>query len=231
MVGSHSGRAAAPSERSPRVTTLARRASSTTLDRMIRRQALATPSAVASSSPSRRVTFGELEARASALAAEIRTRTDDATEPVVAVALDGSEDFLVAVLACWKAGAAYLPIDTNLPEARIRFMLDGSAAAAIVTSSSSAAEFASRPHELILVDAPRPPAAADSATDARAAGLAYVIYTSGSTGVPKAVGVEHHSLVSYVRGVTARLALPAGTPWAAVLSFSSVLAHTALFPP
>jgi amino acid adenylation domain-containing protein len=198
---------------------------------MIRRQALATPSAVASSSPSGYVTFGELEARAKALGAEIRTRTEGASEPVVSVALDGSEDFLVAVLACWKAGAAYLPIDTNMPEARIRFMLDGSAAAAIITSSASAAEFASWPQELLLVDATHPSAPADLATDARAAGLAYVIYTSGSTGVPKAVGVEHRSLVSYVRGVTARLALPPGTRWAAVSSFATDLAHTALFPP
>jgi amino acid adenylation domain-containing protein len=60
--------------------------------------------------------------------------------------------------------------------------------------------------------------------------LAYVIYTSGSTGQPKGVAVEHRQLVSYVRGVTARLGLEPGRSYALVSTPAADLGHTMLFP-
>ncbi len=60
--------------------------------------------------------------------------------------------------------------------------------------------------------------------------LMYVLFTSGSTGTPKGVAVEHRQLVSYVRGVSRRLALPAGATYAHVSTIAADLGNTVLFP-
>ncbi|GGN01336.1 non-ribosomal peptide synthetase [Streptomyces fuscichromogenes] len=136
-------------------------------------------------------TYAELNQRANRLARRLR---ELGTGPgdIVGMAVPRSTDELVALYAIVKAGAAYLPIDTALPAARIRHMIEESRARIVVGARCPGAE--------VLVDPADPGLAALDGTDlpdlAGEDDLAYVIYTSGSTGTPKGVMVEHRAIVN-----------------------------------
>lgn len=115
-------------------------------------------------------------------------------EVVVALGLPRSPQFVVGVLATWWAGAAFVPIDPTLPDARKRLFVSESGARIALTTEDHAAFFTGLNLPVIDVDAPR------SATPSlppvtQPDDLAYVIFTSGSTGQPKGVAVEHRGLV------------------------------------
>jgi amino acid adenylation domain-containing protein len=127
---------------------------------------------------------GDLVRRAGALSAELRSRGVGRGD-VVALFLDRGADLVVAMLAVLWSGAAYLPLDTALPEDRIRFLLKDSGAVAVIGDGHIPV------HDTGAGDCTPPaPVQPDD--------LAYVIYTSGSTGVPKGVAVTHRGLANLV---------------------------------
>ncbi|MFF5894265.1 amino acid adenylation domain-containing protein, partial [Streptomyces globisporus] len=146
--------------------------------------------------------YGELNARANRLARLLVDR-GVGPEQVVALGLPRSADVIVAVLAVWKAGAAYLPIDTSYPVDRIRFMVEDARPALVLTHAATAGLWVDGTATVVLDDASVQAELAgfgadDLATVLDSACPAYVIYTSGSTGVPKGVVVGHAGLVSLV---------------------------------
>ncbi|MFH8804236.1 amino acid adenylation domain-containing protein [Streptomyces sp. NPDC017936] len=101
---------------------------------------------------------------------------------------------VVAQLAAWRAGAAYLPLDPDLPDGRIASVLVDAAPTAVLASADL---FGRLPSSVAAIDSAvgdpmREPAPSSAA-------LAYVIYTSGSTGTPKGVEVGHASLVNLLQ--------------------------------
>ncbi len=95
-------------------------------------------------------------------------------EQVVALRLPRTADMIVAILAIWKSGAGYLPLDPALPEERVRFLLDDARPALVLDEPALRA---------VPADAPdTDPTDADRRSPLTADHLAYVIYTSGSTG-------------------------------------------------
>lgn len=145
------------------------------------------------------LTYGELDARAAELAALLQARGVGPGD-VVGVLLGRTPDSVAALLAVWRAGAAYLPLDPALPGERLAFMLGDSAAALVLTSADLAADVAgglppgvpvAYASDAVAGSTPLPvPVTGDAA--------AYVIYTSGSTGTPKGVVVEHRNLAARV---------------------------------
>ena len=140
------------------------------------------------------LSYRELNGRANRLARELVAQ-GIGTDDLVAVRIANSAEFVVAVLAVLKAGAAYLPIDPAYPEQRIDF-LDRDARPRLVLGRAELAAAEERAaglpgHDLSDIERVRP---------LRPGNLAYVIYTSGSTGTPKGVGVAHAAIAEHLRG-------------------------------
>ncbi len=192
-----------------------------------------TPDAIALVAGADRLSFRELDARSNRVAHALRARGVEQGS-IVGLLLGRSADVVIALLGILKAGGAYVPIDPSYPKARVSEIVSDAGAAAVVTLAPLRA-LVPEGVPLLLLDADEAEIARASAArpevDPSASDLAYVLFTSGSTGKPKGVAIEHRQLVSYVRGVATRLALPEGSSYAHVSTFSADLGNTVLFPP
>ncbi len=135
---------------------------------------------------------------------------------IVAICLERSPEFVVAMLAVLKTGAAFLPIDPGYPQPVADHMLTDSAAGFIIAAPGSVAPPPGlrliSTHSLARADAPPRPAPDPDR-------LAYVIYTSGSTGVPKGVRVPMRAISAHASAIGAAFALTASDR---VLQFASL---------
>jgi amino acid adenylation domain-containing protein len=161
-----------------------------------------TPSAPAIDLGATSWTYVDLNARANRLAQEL---IDSGVEPGqhVAVCADRQVETLVAILATWKAGATYVPLDPSYPGERLSFLLQDSAASAILTRREHLQLLGEGAAPRIVVDESAPLTEADlqRPDSAPRSGLqdpAYVIYTSGSTGKPKGVVLSQRVLANLV---------------------------------
>ncbi|HEX6524116.1 MAG TPA: non-ribosomal peptide synthetase, partial [Streptosporangiaceae bacterium] len=170
-----------------------------TLNELFTAQARRTPHAPAITWDGGQLTYTELDTAANQLAHQLAGLGVN-LEDRVAVLAERSPGQIIAVLAALKAGAAYLPLDTRAPAARMQQFLTQAGAAAVLCDQVWHATAAGlHPDRTILVDAAElltcGPAAPPLVT-ADPEGLAYVIYTSGSTGQPKAVAVRHRDVTA-----------------------------------
>ncbi|MEU6221870.1 amino acid adenylation domain-containing protein, partial [Streptomyces sp. NPDC047022] len=166
-------------------------------------RAARTPDAVAVACGGDELSFAELDARANRLAHYLAAQGVGA-ESLVGLCLPRGVDALVALLAVWKAGAAYVPLDPEYPAERIAFMLSDSRASVLLGLAEILDELPLGRIRTVALDDPLvtgglagQPATAPKASPA-AGQLAYVMYTSGSTGRPKGVAVTHGGLANYV---------------------------------
>ena len=203
-----------------------------TLIDLFEAQADKTPSASALVAGGERLTFQELDARSNRLARHLR-KLGVSRDVVVGLLLPRSADIVVSILGVLKAGGAYVPIDPAYPAPRVAQILAEARSPVLVTRGDLQGSFDGV--ALCRLDDDR--ARIDEESDARLAvdiassDLAYVLFTSGSTGKPKGVALEHRQVVNYVRGVAGKLALPEGSKYAHVSTFSADLGNTVLFSP
>ncbi|WP_459650165.1 amino acid adenylation domain-containing protein [Kitasatospora sp. Ki12] len=187
---------------------------------LIAEQAERTPDAVALVADGAPLSYAELDARANRMAHYLRS-LGAGPEAVVGLCLPRGAEMVTAILATWKAGAAYVPVDPEYPAERISFMLRDSRAVALVGSVEVFDDLPAGRLRTVAVDDPTVAAviAAQSAeapdVQLESDGLAYVIYTSGSTGRPKGVTVTHRGLANYVFCVPAQVGF--GVPGARYL--------------
>ncbi|MGW4020936.1 amino acid adenylation domain-containing protein [Streptomyces sp. NPDC005009] len=143
-------------------------------------QAERTPDRVAVIGEKETLTYREFNRRANRLAHWL-VEQGAGPEQLVAVRIPRSTELMVAACAVVKAGAAYVPVDPELPEDRVRHMLDSA-------------------KPLLVLDEELPDVSAYPETNPERALLpdhvAYVIFTSGSTGGPKGVQVSHRSIMN-----------------------------------
>ncbi|HEU4452939.1 MAG TPA: amino acid adenylation domain-containing protein, partial [Longimicrobium sp.] len=146
--------------------------------------------------------FGEMESRANRLARRLLALGVGA-EARVGICLEQGPEALVAMLAAWKAGGAWVPLDPALPAERLAYLVRDSGARLVLTREGLMDRLPAGAPALALDAAAEREAAAredDGPVDVAAdpGRLAYVVYTSGSTGAPKGVMVEHGSLANYL---------------------------------
>ncbi|NUP47722.1 MAG: amino acid adenylation domain-containing protein, partial [Catenulispora sp.] len=198
------------------------------LHELLERQAAAIPNATAVEFEGEKATYSDLNARANRLARELVAR-GAAPERAVALQVPRSIEMIAAVFAISKSGAAYLPVDPDLPADRIAHMLRDTAPVLAVTTAALAGNLPGDVPVLLLDDAPTAgTVAARAATDLTDADRAvpfdlrnpaWIIYTSGSTGTPKGVVVPHTGVRNLGVAAAARLGVRAGSR---VLQFATI---------
>ncbi|MBT2400070.1 non-ribosomal peptide synthetase, partial [Streptomyces sp. ISL-100] len=194
-----------------------------------------TPDAVAIVADGVEVSFAELDVRANRLAHYLAGQGVGA-ESVVGLCLGRGVEMIAGILAVWKAGAGYLPIDPEQPTERIAFMMRDSGAVLTLTTEEILDELPAGRGRLVAVDdvltGMQLAAAPTTAPEAWVAqgSLAYVIYTSGSTGQPKGVAVTHGSLANYVSSVPGRVGFgEPGGRYALLQAQATDLGNTVVF--
>ncbi|MFI2911812.1 non-ribosomal peptide synthetase [Streptomyces sp. PDY-4] len=178
-----------------------------TLAGLFAAQAASTPDRPAVTGEDGELSYAELDDRSARLAALLAARGVRSGD-VVAVAVPRSAGLTVALLAALKAGAAYLPVETDYPAERIAYVLGDARPAVLVTTSQALRALPEAVkgtvRSLVVLDdlGTDWELSAVSADETRALpgplpeSPAYVIYTSGSTGRPKGVVVPHRGIVN-----------------------------------
>jgi amino acid adenylation domain-containing protein/non-ribosomal peptide synthase protein (TIGR01720 family) len=201
-------------------------------DQSFEAQVRNSPDAVAAVFQDRQISYKQLNHRAASIAAALFERGIGRGVVVPLLAERGIE-LLTAMLAIFKTGAAYVPLDPDHPWARLRQIINerGNGEPLVLTDGSFAAEpNAAKPNAdepeapvsesdsnvtvLMLDDllnrgsllADRGEWVRNQASDI-SSDLAYVIYTSGSTGVPKGAMVEHGGMLNHLMAKVADLRL------------------------
>src|SRR5690349_19647698 len=141
---------------------------------------------------------------------------------------------LIAVLAVLKAGAAYVPLATEHPAARLEYMIEDAGLQLIVTQQHLRERLPAT-QAVINLEAEADAIAAEPIANVQssisAQSLAYVIYTSGSTGAPKAVEIPHEAVVNFLRSMQQRPGLTARDRLLAVTTLSFDIAALELYLP
>ncbi|MEV0174681.1 amino acid adenylation domain-containing protein [Streptomyces sp. NPDC050803] len=187
------------------------------LPQLFEARAARAPEAAAVVCGDRKLTYGELNARANRLA-RLLVRHGACPERRVAVRLPRSADLVTVLLAVLKSGAAYVPLDPDFPDERISYMIEDARPVLVVDEEWLAAADLGG---LDAADLPPVPLAS----------AAYVIYTSGSTGRPKGVVVGHAALANFLQDMGERCALTPDERLLAVTTVGFDIAALELYVP
>ncbi|MBQ4848294.1 non-ribosomal peptide synthetase [Pseudoalteromonas sp. MMG005] len=145
----------------------------------------------------------------------------------VGICLEKSTYFLATILATFRVGAAFVPLEKAWPVQRIEYIANDAKLCVIVTDRSTAnsptesikavhlGELRQQEHTYDMI-----PSESDTA---------YIIYTSGTTGNPKGVAVSHGNISHYVQGILSRHYINEHAKYAMLTSFATDLGYTSLF--
>lgn len=209
--------------------------SHSTVFQLVEEQTSETPEAVALEFGKQKLTYCELNCRANRIGSfilDVYRKKHNAPLPLgtlVAIVMDRSADVIPAMLGVMKTGGAYLPIDPQYPEERIRFILKDAQINFIMTNNKSIeklkpiiAQLGIDEQLLICVEDgfTSPYSHSDNLNiRVKPSDLAYVIYTSGSTGKPKGVLIEHAGLVALIPYLVDKFGI---SPQTRVMQFASI---------
>jgi amino acid adenylation domain-containing protein len=154
----------------------------------------------------RTLTAGAINRRSNQLARCLLGEVGLAADDMIVILMPRSEVMIESILAVWKCGAAYVPVEPDYPEDRIKHIVEDTGAKIVITreghlspSLRSGVERSARVvvlEDMEMVRASQDPSNLGIAIDPHS--LAYVIFTSGSTGKPKGVMVEHVGMLNHI---------------------------------
>ena len=186
-------------------------------------KAAANPEAIAVVFGNSHLTYRELNEKANQLARFLRRRGVN-TESLVGVCVERSLDMLVSLLAVFKAGAAYVPLDPSYPFERLRSIIDDSGLAFLLIDARSTSNVGLSAETVIDFSEHKRQIAHEQKTNLGSttspANLAYVIYTSGSTGQPKGVQIEHRTVINLFEVTAPLLRFSPNDVWTVFHSFA-----------
>jgi amino acid adenylation domain-containing protein/thioester reductase-like protein len=201
------------------------------LPTLVRAHAKTHPERVAVVVGQERITYGELDAKMSALVRLLRDQCAD--RELIGIHLARSPEAIVALLAVWGVGAAYTLVEPTAPVAEGVNRLAASGVGLVLTSQEYQDEFGRRGvrgldvRGLDVRGQSRCPAA--PLTPVRDADTAYVLYTSGSTGTPKGVMISRGNIRHYTESLLVRLQITEPLRYAHATTLAADLGNTCLF--
>ncbi|MGZ3763097.1 MAG: amino acid adenylation domain-containing protein [Mucilaginibacter sp.] len=182
---------------------------SSTLIALFEEQVKSNPKQTALVYKTEQLSYGELNEKSNQLAHYLRTKGVK-EETLVPIVLERSIEMIVAILGILKAGGAFVPIEPNYPDQRIKFILDDIGSDLLITNVEFKQKLLNTATSIDLIalndgsDIIRRMSSKNPPNKIEPNHLAYVIYTSGSTGNPKGVMVEHKSIFNYLLNSTAK---------------------------
>ncbi|WP_141251491.1 non-ribosomal peptide synthetase, partial [Mycobacterium avium] len=184
------------------------------------RQVARTPDAVALSCGDVSMTYRELDEAANRLAHLLIDHGARRGE-CVAVLFERSAQAIVAILGVLKSGAAYLPMDPAVPDARIEFMIGDARPVVAVTTTGLVDRFAGLGVRALDMNDPAMTSQPCTALPAPSGeDIAHIIYTSGTTGVPKGVATTHANVTQLLGSLHVGLPSGPGQAWSQWYSYA-----------
>jgi amino acid adenylation domain-containing protein len=162
---------------------------------LFEQQVVATPNAIAVSSPEGQLTYAEFNSKVNQLTHFLQHEKNIGANAHVVICQAANINFLIAVYAIIKAGACYIPIDPNYPDDRIHHIINDAKAELVIADSEQQQRLhLDTQHSLCIAELEETLSTQQSSnplTTITAESAIYCIYTSGSTGLPKGVEVKH----------------------------------------
>ncbi|BEG99262.1 Pls/PosA family non-ribosomal peptide synthetase [Bacteroides sedimenti] len=176
------------------------------LETFFEESVLSYPDAIAIEQGNTRLTYAEADRTANRLAHFLQAR-GIGVEDKVAILLPRSSHVPIAMLAVLKSGAAYIPLDPEIPAERLNFIMHDAEAKMLITSNEILERLGVQldHHPIFNIDSHLPelndyPDNKPTVINRTPSDLCYIIYTSGTTGNPKGVLLEHRNVVNYICG-------------------------------
>ncbi len=155
---------------------------------------------------------------------------------LVGICMDRCLEMVTALLAVFRAGAGYLPLDPSFPQDRLDFMQEDARPLVVITQAHLREKCSAHAAHVLSIDLPVPqpevscteymPSQTSSLDD-----IAYVLYTSGSTGKPKGVQITHRALTNLLVAVSNDLSLDRSEVVLATTTISFDISTFELFAP
>ncbi|MBY0574483.1 MAG: amino acid adenylation domain-containing protein, partial [Undibacterium sp.] len=208
------------------------------LHQLFEQQVASTPDAIAVTFAGQQWSYAALNQRANQLAHYLVKEMQVQPDSLIGICVERSLDMLVGILGILKAGAAYLPLDPDYPQARLAYMVQDANLQTIITQKQILNSTSFQIAQALCLDDEHVQmqlsSLAISNLDLAALTsnhLAYVIYTSGSTGQPKGVMIEHRSVVNFLSSMQRKPGIQAQDKLLAVTSTAFDIHGLELFLP
>ncbi len=168
-----------------------------TIHKLFQEQAINTPNKIAIKYGEEQLNYYDLEKKSNQLASYLIS-VGVKNNSIIAICLEPSIQQIICILAIFKTGSAYLPLDPVYPKDRLKFMLEDTQASFLLSNERYAGIFSDYFGHFIALDKKNVHIEKEQVRhldmDIPASNLAYIIYTSGSTGRPKGVSIPHSNV-------------------------------------
>ncbi|WP_371657669.1 acyl-CoA synthetase [Streptomyces sp. NBC_00280] len=207
-----------------------------TVDGVLRRSAQRVPARTAVEYRERAWTYGELDEAVSRAAGVLRAEGLAPGDRVGAYG-HNSDAYLIAFLACARAGLVHVPVNQNLTGDDLTYIVDQSGSTLVLADPDLVDRLPDGVRTLPLRDADDSLLArlADTAPydgpESRTEDLVQLLYTSGTTALPKGAMMTHRSLVhEYLSAIAALDLSPGDRPVHSLPLYHSAQMHVFLLP-
>ncbi|PHI36205.1 hypothetical protein CBQ28_15535 [Pseudoalteromonas sp. GCY] len=191
-----------------------------TIHQQVSSWSVKTPNKTAVCDDNSAITYRELDEQSDIVAMGIAARGIKPGSRVI-ISMSRGVELIVGILGILKAGAIYVPVDTNAPAQRVQYLLHNSGAEVIVTDRAHSANFENAvcvEIETLLAESSEPQSRV--VHDVTPDSSAYIIYTSGSTGKPKGVVQSHNCVSSLISATRQQFQFDPSDVWSMTASYA-----------
>ncbi|XLS27831.1 amino acid adenylation domain-containing protein [Flavobacteriaceae bacterium M23B6Z8] len=177
------------------------------------------------------LTLKQVQIASAKIANAISIEQAGVSNEFIGIMLPAQKELVLAILGIFKTGAAYIPVDTDLPSERIEHILKDSGVEILITNKEAASSINFSGKRLDIDEILTSETYGSEFTSQnRPENAAYMIYTSGSTGKPKGVPIRQYQLLNYVNWLTDTLTYSKEDSALLVSSYAYDMGHSIIFP-